>query len=77
MSEDDMLTGDFDDEGEDRFDYGEFHCYDGEGSESDFDGYASDATRRATPAPQPPRLPYKGNPFFDVIKCTHPPCSTS
>ena len=56
MSEDDMLTGDFDEEDEDRFDYGEFHCYDGEGSESDFDGYASDAPGNASAAAAAPAL---------------------
>jgi hypothetical protein len=50
MSEDDLLTGDFDEEGEDRFEFGEFSCYDGEGCESDFDGYASDAPGNASAA---------------------------
>jgi hypothetical protein len=36
---------------------------------------ATRATSRATPAPLPPRLPNKGNPFFDVIKCTPRPLS--
>ena len=47
MSEDDLLTGDFDEEDEDRFDYGEFHCYDGEEYESDFDDAPGNASAAA------------------------------